>query len=56
MRALARAGYSRLDQLDQLDQVDQVSEAGLRRLHGVGPKALAVLSEALAANGLSFAP
>jgi hypothetical protein len=48
-RALAGAGYT------QLDQLCAVSEAELRRLHGMGPKALGLLREALAANGLSFA-
>lgn len=50
MRALAGAGYSGLDQLTA------VSEAELKKLHGMGPKALRILGEALAAQGLSFAP
>jgi hypothetical protein len=48
-RALALAGYHRLEQLAG------VSEAELLRLHGVGPKAIRVLHEALAARGLAFA-
>jgi hypothetical protein len=48
-RALAAAGYTRLDQLAG------VGEADLLRLHGMGPKALEVLRQALAAKGLSFA-
>jgi ERCC4-type nuclease len=48
-RALASAGYTSLAQLAQ------VSEAELRKLHGIGPKALAQLREALAARGHSFA-
>jgi hypothetical protein len=48
-RALAQAGYQRLDQLSG------VSEAELKRLHGMGPKALGQLRDALAARGLSFA-
>jgi predicted flap endonuclease-1-like 5' DNA nuclease len=48
-RALAEAGYTRLDQLTQ------VSEAELLKLHGVGPKAIRLLREDLAAQGLSFA-
>ena len=48
-RALAGAGYSRLDQLTT------VSEAGLKKLHGIGPKAIDQLRRALAARGLSFA-
>ncbi len=48
-RALAGAGYVRLEQLTQ------VSEAELLELHGMGPKALGVLRSALEARGLSFA-
>ncbi len=48
-RALAAAGYTSLAQLAQ------VREAELRRLHGMGPKALAQLRQALAAQGRSFA-
>ena len=40
-RALAAAGYTRLEQLTQ------ISEAELRRLHGMGPKALDQLRRAL---------
>lgn len=45
-RALLLAGYSRLEQLPQ------VSEKELLGLHGVGPKAVRLLREALAARGL----
>lgn len=48
-RALAAAGYQRLDQLAGAD------EAELAKLHGMGPKAIAILRQALAANGLAFA-
>ena len=48
-RALAKAGYTRLDQLAQ------VTEAELADLHGMGPKALAILRQSMAAAGLSFA-
>ena len=48
-RALAGAGYSRLEQLTK------VSEAELKKLHGMGPKALGQLRQALSAKGLSFA-
>jgi hypothetical protein len=48
-RALAGAGYARLEQLTR------VSEAEVRKLHGMGPKALEQLRRALAARGLSFA-
>lgn len=48
-RALAAAGYSRLEQLAA------VRENDIRRLHGIGPNALAKLRAALHARGLSFA-
>ena len=47
-RALARAGYTTLEQLAD------VSESELSRLHGMGPNALGALREALAQRGLSF--
>jgi hypothetical protein len=47
-RALASAGYSRLEKLTT------VSEAEIAKLHGIGPNALAKLRDALAARGLSF--
>jgi hypothetical protein len=48
-RALAGAGYTRLEQLAA------VGEAELGRLHGIGPNALVRLRQALAERGLSFA-
>lgn len=48
-RALAGAGYWRLEQLTK------VSEAELKRLHGMGPKGIEMLRRALEAKGLSFA-
>jgi len=48
-RALANAGYTRLDQLTA------VREADLAKLHGMGPKALGQLRETLAAQGKAFA-
>jgi hypothetical protein len=48
-RALAGAGYVRLDQLTN------VRAAELLKLHGMGPKALEQLRGALAARGQSFA-
>jgi hypothetical protein len=48
-RALAEAGYVRLEQFTK------VSEADVRRLHGMGPKALDLIRRALAAKGQSFA-
>jgi|tagenome__1003787_1003787.scaffolds.fasta_scaffold20742917_2 hypothetical protein len=48
-RALAEAGYVRLEQLTK------ISEAEIRRLHGMGPKALDQLRRVLAAKGLAFA-
>ncbi|MEU4213830.1 DNA-binding protein [Actinoplanes sp. NPDC026623] len=47
-RALHQAGYHRLPELDG------VSRASLAALHGVGPKALRILAEALDARGLSL--
>jgi DNA-directed RNA polymerase alpha subunit len=48
-RALAAAGYHTLVQLSQ------VKEADLLKLHGMGPKAVRQLREALDASGLTFA-
>jgi hypothetical protein len=48
-RALVGAGYLRLEQLANL------SEAEIKQLHGIGPKALKQLRHALGAKGLSFA-
>lgn len=48
-RALTGAGYWRLEQLTA------VSAAELMKLHGMGPKALGQLREALAAQGLALA-
>lgn len=47
-RALAAAGYANLRQLTK------VTEAELGQLHGMGPKALRILREALQVQGLSF--
>jgi hypothetical protein len=47
-RALVAAGYT------ELRQLAGVPVAELRRLHGVGPKALAVLQEALERRGMSL--
>jgi len=49
-RALEAAGYTSLKQLTK------VTEAELGQLHGMGPKALGVLREALKAEGWSFKP
>ena len=48
-RALAGAGITHLEQLTE------VSEVEIGKLHGVGPKAIRLLREALHARGLSFA-
>lgn len=48
-RALASIGITRLD------EVATISETKLKNLHGVGPKAIRILREALAERGLSFA-
>ncbi|WP_067816374.1 DNA-binding protein [Nocardia inohanensis] len=47
-RALTGAGYTRLEQLAG------VPEAALLELHGVGPKAIRILREELAAQGLDL--
>ncbi len=49
LRALTAAGYLRLDQLTH------VSEAELLRLHGMGPKAIGILRQALQEKGMAFA-
>lgn len=49
LRALHGAGIQRLEQLTTC------SEAELLKLHGMGPKALGVLRQALEARGLKFA-
>ena len=46
--ALLAAGYT------DLAQLDGVPAADLLRLHGVGPKAVTVLREALAERGLTL--
>lgn len=46
--ALLAAGYT------DLTQLDGVAEADLLRMHGVGPKAVAVLREVMAERGLSL--
>lgn len=48
--ALIEAGYTHLAQLTAL------REAQVLALHGVGPKAVKILRETLAEQGLSFAP
>jgi DNA uptake protein ComE-like DNA-binding protein len=47
-RALTAAGYTRLSQLAN------VPAAELKKLHGMGPKALARLQEALEQQGMSL--
>ena len=47
-RALAGAGYARIEQLAA------ATEADILKLHGIGPSAMPLLREALAAKGLSF--
>lgn len=47
-RALSASGYTRLEQFTR------VTEADLLKLHGVGPKAVRLISSALAARGMSF--
>ena len=47
-RALAGAGISHLAQLTRL------TESEVKKLHGIGPNALAQLRQALAARGISY--
>lgn len=48
LRALARAGFKCLDELAGLREEELLS------LHGMGPKAVKKLREALLSKGLSF--
>ncbi|MSP13200.1 MAG: DNA-binding protein [Chloroflexi bacterium] len=48
-RALAAAGYVRLEQLTK------ITEAEIKALHGIGPNALETLRSTLRAKGMSFA-
>lgn len=48
LRALNGAGYKRLEQLTR------VSKTELSRLHGMGPKALRTLEQALTEKGMAF--
>lgn len=48
-RALTSAGFTRLEQLTK------VTEKELLKLHGMGPKAIKILREALTEKGASFA-
>jgi DNA-directed RNA polymerase alpha subunit len=47
-RALTRAGYSTLEQLSN------AKESDIAKLHGMGPKALDALRDALHQRGLLF--
>ncbi len=49
-RALIGAGHQRLEDLAA------VTEKQLLALHGMGPKAMGILRERLAAKGLQFRP
>ena len=49
-RGLAAAGYTRLEQLAGR------SESEIKRLHGMGPKAIDQIKSAMSAKGLAFAP
>lgn len=49
-RALAGAGVTRLEDLTRF------TEAELLKLHGMGPKAIGALRDALAGLGLAFRP
>jgi hypothetical protein len=48
-RALITAGYT------QLEQLSAASERELLKLHGMGPKAMGLLRQALHERGLAFA-
>ena len=48
LRALHSAGY------DHLEQLVGITELELGKLHGMGPKVLGILHEALAAKNLKF--
>lgn len=48
LRALHGAGYTRLEHLTQ------ITEADLRKLHGMGPKAIGLLKKALTELGMSL--
>lgn len=48
--ALEHEGYFKLEELTAL------SERQILAIHGVGPKAVGILKEALAEKGLAFAP
>lgn len=48
IRALAQAGYERLEQLHEVD------EQVLSQLHGMGPKAMDVIKKSLEERGLKF--
>jgi hypothetical protein len=50
IRALASAGYTHLDQLQN------ASWKHLSSLHGMGPKALGILKDALEEQGKTFRP
>ncbi|WNR42641.1 DNA-directed RNA polymerase subunit alpha C-terminal domain-containing protein [Paenibacillus roseipurpureus] len=47
-RALANAGITTIEDLTQ------ISEKDLLKLHGMGPKAVRIMGEELAARGMSF--
>ncbi|RPI86731.1 MAG: DNA-binding protein [Chloroflexi bacterium] len=38
----------------QLEKIAELSESELKQLHGIGPKAIEQLRQAMAAQGLSF--
>lgn len=48
-RELHNAGFYRLEQFTQ------ITESDILKIHGVGPKAVRILNEALKEKGLSFA-
>lgn len=55
-RAIGRPATGALQHIgiDRLEQVAALTEAELLAVHGVGPKAVRILREALAEQGMAF--
>jgi len=55
-RAIGRPATNALQHvgIDRLEQIATMSEAELLRIHGVGPKAVKILRDALGERGQSF--
>lgn len=48
-------GALHLERITKLEHLTKYSETDLLKIHGVGPKAIRILKEALKEKGLSFA-